>query len=105
MFVQAGDEWKPAGVWYTAGANTCVYSNPKEELGRTQHNVQTSNRRFRDDEFLIGRDLTRGRSKIRIRIKFTPIDRPLFPGTPFPQKPAWSEIRYAAYSYVIPRTR
>jgi hypothetical protein len=98
-----GGDWKPAGVWYTAGSNTCVYSNPKEELGATQHIVQTSNRRFRDDEFLIGRDLTRGQSKIRVRIQFTPIDRPLFPGQPFPERPAWSEIRYTAYSYVMPK--
>ena len=101
--VMTADGWKPAGVWYTAGSNTCVYSNPKEELGATQHVVQTSNRRFRDDEFLIGRDLTRGQSKIRVRITFTPVDRPLCPGTPFPQKPAWSEIRYTAYSYVMPK--
>src|SRR5205085_5786716 len=25
--------WKLAGIWYTAGSNTCVYSNPREELG------------------------------------------------------------------------
>jgi hypothetical protein len=29
-------EWKAAGVWYLAGSNTCVYSNPKEELGATR---------------------------------------------------------------------
>ena len=46
-------DWKPAGIWYLAGSNTCVYSNPKDELGATQHVVQTSNRRFRDDEFLV----------------------------------------------------
>ena len=23
--------WKSAGIWYLAGANTCVYSNPKDE--------------------------------------------------------------------------
>jgi hypothetical protein len=95
-------EWKPAGVWYLAGSNTCVYSNPKEELGATQHNVQTSNRRFRDDEFLIGREHTRGRSKVRVRVKFTPVDTPLFPGHPFPVDPAWSEMRYTCYSYVMP---
>jgi hypothetical protein len=75
-------EWKQAGIWYLAGSNTCVYSNPKEELGATEHRVQTSNRRFRDDEFLIARDLTAGRSSIRVRVKFTPVDRPLFPGYP-----------------------
>jgi hypothetical protein len=104
VFVQdAAGQWQPAGVWFTAGSNTCVYSNPKEELGATQHIVQTSNRRFRDDEFLIGRDLTRGQSKIRVRVKFTPVNRPLFPGQPFPEKPAWSEIRYTAYSYAMPK--
>jgi hypothetical protein len=95
-------EWKLAGVWYLAGSNTCVYSNPKEELGATQHVAQTSNRRFRDDEFLVGRDLTEGRSAIRVRIKFTPVQRPLFPGHPIPDL-AWSEIRYTAYCFVMPQ--
>src|SRR5437879_6262612 len=66
-------KFKPAGVWYLAGSSTCVYSNPKEELGAAQHMVQTSNRRFRDDEFLISRELTRKRSEIRIRLRFTPV--------------------------------
>src|SRR5262249_52503121 len=73
-------DWKPAGIWYLAGGNTCVYSNPKEELGATQHDVQTSNRRFRDDEFLLPRALTEGRSTIWVRVKFTPVKIPLFPG-------------------------
>jgi hypothetical protein len=93
--------WKLAGVWYLAGSNTCVYSNPPTELGETQHIVQTSNRRFRDDEFLIPRDLTEGRSAIRIRIQFTPVNRPLFPGYAVPEL-AWSEIRYTSYSFVLP---
>jgi hypothetical protein len=94
-------DWKPAGVWYLGGSNTCVYSNPKDELGATQHIVQTSNRRFRDDEFLVPRDLTRGRSAVRVRVKFTPVRRPLFPGQPLPEL-AWSEIRYTAYCFVMP---
>ena len=53
-------EGKLAGIWYLAGSNTVVYSNPKEELGATEHNVETSNRRFRDDEFLVSRELTQG---------------------------------------------
>jgi hypothetical protein len=93
--------WKPAGVWYLAGANTCVYSDPKGELGDTQHNVQTSNRRFRDDEFLVPRDLTEGCSAIRVRVEFTPVARPLFPGHPLPEL-AWSELHYHAYCFVIP---
>src|SRR5205807_4554475 len=94
-------DWKPAGIWYLAGSNTCVYSNPKDELGATQHIVQTSNRRFRDDEFIIPRDLTRGRSAIRVRVKFTPVKIPLLPGQPLTEL-AWSEIRYDAYCCVMP---
>jgi hypothetical protein len=94
-------DWKLAGIWYLAGSNTCVYSNPKEELGATQHIVETSNRRFRDDEFLISGGLTRGQKAIWIRVKFTPVDRPLFPGYPLAEQ-AWSEIRYTAYCFVLP---
>jgi hypothetical protein len=97
----AESDWKPAGIWYLAGANTCVYSNPNQELGATQHNVQTSNRRFRDDEFLVPRDLTEGRSSIRVRIKFTPVTTPLFPGHPLSEL-GWSELRYDAYCFVMP---
>jgi hypothetical protein len=93
-----------AGVWYTAGSNTAVFSSPPGELGATRHVVQTSNRRFRDDEFLLPLALTKGRNSIRVRVKFTPVDTPLFPGHP-PADLAWSEIRYTAYSYVLPRFR
>jgi hypothetical protein len=93
--------WKMAGIWYLAGSNTCVLSSPPGELGATRHVVQTSNRRFRDDEFLIPRDLTKGRSSIRIRVKFTPVETPLFPGHSLPEL-AWSEMRYTAYSFVMP---
>jgi hypothetical protein len=94
-------DWRPAGVWYLAGSNTCVYSNPPGELGATQHVAQTSNRRFRDDEFLVPRELTEGRSAVRIRVKFTPVKRPLFPGHPLPEL-AWSELRYTVYCFVLP---
>jgi hypothetical protein len=94
--------FEPAGIWYLAGGNTCVYSNPKDELGATQHIVQTSNRRFRDDEFLLPLALTRGRSEIRIRVKFAPVQRPLFPGHPLPEL-AWTEFRYDAYCFLLPR--
>ena len=99
--IQAKPDWKLAGIWYLAGANTCVYSNPKGELGAARHIVETSNRRFRDDEFLVPRNLTHGRSSIRVRVKFTPVATPLFPGCPLPEL-AWSEIRYDAYCFVMP---
>jgi hypothetical protein len=100
----AKSEGKLAGIWYLAGSNTVVYSNPKEELGATEHNVETSNRRFRDDEFLVSRELTQGRKAIWVRIKFTPVNRPLFPGYPIGNR-AWSEIRYTAYCFITPRSR
>jgi hypothetical protein len=97
----AAGNWQPAGIWYLAGSNTVVYSSPTEELGAAQHIAETSNRRFRDDDFLIPRNLTEGRSKIRVRIHFTPVNRPLFPGRPQDEQ-AWSEIRYTAYSFITP---
>jgi D-arabinan exo alpha-(1,3)/(1,5)-arabinofuranosidase (non-reducing end) len=93
--------FEPAGVWYLAGSRTCVYSNPKEELGTAEHLAQTSNRRFRDDEFLLARALTEGRSEIRVRIRFKPVMIPLFPGAPQAEL-AWSEMRYDAYCFVMP---
>jgi hypothetical protein len=63
--------------------------------------VQTSNRRFRDDEFLIARDLTAGRSAIRVRIAFAPVKIPLLPNRPLPNL-AWSELRYSAYCFTMP---
>jgi hypothetical protein len=100
----ARSEGKLAGIWYLAGSNTVVYSNPKEELGATEHNVETSNRRFRDDEFLVSRELTQGKKAIWVRIKFTPVNRPLFPGYPIGDR-AWSEIRYTAYCFINPKSR
>ncbi|HTL55097.1 MAG TPA: DUF2961 domain-containing protein [Candidatus Limnocylindrales bacterium] len=94
--------FKPAGVWYLAGSSTCIYSNPNEELGPARHIVERSNRRFRDDEFLLPLRLTRGCSKIRLRIKFAPVHVPLFPGAAPPEL-AWSEMRYEAYCFRMPR--
>ncbi len=93
--------WVLAGIWYLAGSNTSVYSNPKQELGATEHIVETSNRRFRDDEFLISRALTRGRKMVWVRVKFTPVNRPLYPGYPI-GKQVWSEVKYTAYCFVVP---
>ncbi len=93
--------WEAAGIWYLAGSNTSVYSNPKEELGASEHIAETSNRRFRDDEFLISRKLTQGRKTIWVRIKFTPVNRPLYPGYPAGER-AWSEIKYHAYCFITP---
>ena len=60
------DNWKPAGIGYLAGSNTCVFSGPAHELDTAQHIVQTSNRRFGDDEFLIPHTIAFGRSTIPV---------------------------------------
>lgn len=94
--------WEYAGIWYLAGSNTCLYSAPPGELEKRLLRTQTSNRRFRDDEFLIPDKLTRGRNSIRVRIKSVADDQELFPGFPFPRESAWSELDYELYSYVVP---
>ncbi|HVU33433.1 MAG TPA: hypothetical protein VHE61_08355 [Opitutaceae bacterium] len=77
-------------------------SHPKSELGAAQQVVEMSNRRFRDDEFLLPQGLTRGRSAIRGRVMFSPVVVPLFRGRPVGEL-AWSEIRYDASCFVMPR--
>jgi hypothetical protein len=96
-----GAPFERAGTWYLAGSNTCVYSNPPGELDPPVPIVETSNRRFRDDEFLVPRRLTQGRSSVRVRIVFVPSAKPLRPGLA-PPTSAWSELRYTAYSWVLP---
>ena len=97
-----GKNWESVGTWYLAGSNTCVYSDPKGELDKRQYNIQTSNRRFRDDEFMIPAKFTQGKSSIRVKVKCTPVMRDLYPGIAFPKESAWSELRYKVYSYVMP---
>ena len=97
----ASAAWQPAGTWYLAGSNSWVSSDAKGELGASEHDVRTSNRRFRDDEFLLPRELTRDRAAIRVRVVCAPVHHPLVPGRAEGEL-AWSEIRYAAYSYVMP---
>ncbi|HEX5554492.1 MAG TPA: DUF2961 domain-containing protein [Chitinophagaceae bacterium] len=95
--------WTYAGIWYLAGSNTCVYSNPGGELDKRQYKVETSDRRLRDDEFMLPAALTRGHRRIRIKIRDIPSAIKLYPGRRFPKKSAWSELDYAIYSFVMPQ--
>ena len=87
------------GIW--PAATPASIPIPKRSSVRPSTLSQTSNRRFRDDEFLLARALTEGRTEIRVRVRFTPVARPLFPGHPLPEL-AWSEMRYDAYCFVMP---
>jgi hypothetical protein len=90
-----------AGIWYLAGSNRCLYSNPKGELDAPTFTVESSNRRLREDEFAIRSELTRGRSALKIRIVWSKIEQPLMPGAELGEL-AWSELRYTAYCWVLP---
>src|SRR5882672_3905783 len=79
-----GASFQRAGTWYVAGSNRCVYSNPLGELSASVPVRETSNRRFR-----------------RERVSGPPGARPLLPGDAATEE-AFSEFRYAVYSYVIP---
>lgn len=95
-------EWKLAGTWYLAGSSTVLFSNPRGELEKRELRTKTSNRRFRDDEFLIPAHLTKKSSLMVVKVKFIPDNQLLFPEFPFPKESAWSELKYDVYNYVIP---
>jgi hypothetical protein len=102
-------EWEYVGDWFTAGSNTCVYSRPagrnftEAELAPTEHRIVTSNRRWREEEFLIPRRVTRNVARLDVKLEFVPDDRALYPGRPFPAESAWSESRYWVYCFTMPR--
>ncbi|MEM7371917.1 MAG: DUF2961 domain-containing protein [Bacteroidota bacterium] len=102
------DDWQDAGIWYTSGSNTYYHSYPRgkkfsdAELLPTNPEVITSNRRWREEEFLIGAHLTAGLSKLAIRVEWIPNEKALLPEQPFPQPSVWSESRYWVYSFVLP---
>jgi len=98
--VDDNSPFEVAGIWYTAGSTTSLYSNPPGELDPGEHVIQISDRRWRDDEFLIPRQLTQGRSSIRIRVRVLDNTQPLFPGASRTEA-AWTELAYRAYSYVL----
>jgi hypothetical protein len=99
--IAKGAHFERAGTWYLAGSNSCVFSDPFGELDPPAPFVETSNRRLRQDEFLIRPELTHGRRQVRMRIVFSPRAKPLLPGRALPAL-AWSELKYEAYSWRLP---
>jgi hypothetical protein len=99
-----GAPFQHAATWYLAGSTRYVLATPATETSLTGNSVQLGPRRWRDDEVLLPARLTAKRSAIRVRIRFTPSNLAVMPGAP-PAPQAWSEFRYQAYSYVLPRPR
>jgi hypothetical protein len=96
-----GAPFVDVGTWYLSGSNSCVFSDPAAELSPISPRLETSNRQWRDDEFLIPRAVTDGRSKIRVRLSFSSKPQPLQDNAS-PPPSAWSEFRYTAYTWTLP---
>jgi hypothetical protein len=94
--------WKYAGIWYLAGSATLVQSFPRGELDKRLYNVRTSNRLFRDDEFIIPAILTKNAAAIRVRVKPVIEKQELYPGKPYPKESTWSELAYDIYTFILP---
>ncbi|MBK7396173.1 MAG: DUF2961 domain-containing protein [Myxococcales bacterium] len=88
-----------AGVWHLAGSNRCLYTPVGGELATMTPLVQESNRRFREDEFVLPRHLVAGRSRVRVRLEPFGAATPLLPGTAAPPND-WSAFRYDLYAWV-----
>ncbi|MBI4622099.1 MAG: hypothetical protein HY736_02620 [Verrucomicrobia bacterium] len=52
-------------------------------------------------EFDVPREQALEIGRTTLRVTFTPMNIPLFPGRPLDEQ-AWSEIRYDAYCWVLP---
>jgi len=85
--------WQFVGIWFLAGSNSCIYSNPPLELDPIQNITQISNRRFRDDEFFVSGEFTANSELVDFQILFIPTEKG-------PINTAWSEIKYQVYSMI-----
>jgi len=101
---ETAQEWQAAGVWYTPGSTVFIHDRDDDDPETLDETIEVSTRRFKEEELLLSKTLTRGKSELKLKVEFVPINRPLRPGDPLEEQ-AWSEIRYAAYSYVMPYIR
>jgi hypothetical protein len=103
VYVEHEGRWCAAGTWYLAGSSTVYHSFPWQEgeLAPVRPVIITSNRRFRDDEFLLPARLTRGKERLRLRVEFAPRNPPLLPHLE-PAPSAWTEFAYRVYAWVMP---
>jgi hypothetical protein len=105
IFVRDGDDdsapFEHAGTWLTPGSTRCLYANAPTETGTVTPVIETSDRRWKDDELLISERLTRGKKSLRVRVVVTPSQTPLELGGPV-SPGAWTEFRYRAYAWLRP---
>lgn len=94
-----GAPWVLAGVWHTAGSHRCIFTPVASELATMTPVVQESDRRFREDEFVLPGSLVRGRARVRIKLEPFGVATPLLPGTPAPPND-WSAFRYELFGWV-----
>lgn len=92
-----------AGIWYHPGSNVAIFgwTPGTTETVNGPPEVITSNRRWREEELILPRALTRGRGAIRVRIVPVGTPKPLTPERPLPER-VWSAYRYTAYSWLLP---
>lgn len=77
------------GTWYLAGSTAVVYADSPTERGNVNEAIVTSPNRWRDDEFLLPRKLTAGRSSLHLHIEVA-------------SPSGWSAFRYTSWSYTRP---
>jgi hypothetical protein len=93
--------WKRAGSWYVAGGARHLYANAATETGAVAPDVRVSSRRFRDDELLVDRRFTEGRTRLRFRFVAVATGKPLLPSEPAPAA-AFSVFRLSAWAWKRP---
>eukprot|EP00039_Didymoeca_costata_P021860 m.345599 g.345599 ORF g.345599 m.345599 type:complete len:741 (+) comp26860_c0_seq1:167-2389(+) len=88
--------------WFTGGSNTVVFSDPSTETGEpmTSVKLETSNRRFRDVEYLIPSSATKNCTKVDVMITYQKVTQDIFPGQPFPKQDGWTEFGWEVWSIV-----
>jgi len=109
IWIRHQGEWASQGFWYSPGSTTSVLAQPPTNKWKAEaeeedpvNEERTVNRRFYETEFMIGKEWTQNKEYLEIKAVFSPRDKDLWPGHPFPEKSAWSEIRYDAYCFTLP---
>ncbi len=96
--------FRRAGTWLTAGSTRSLYANARTENGPVTPEIIDIPRRWRDDECLVARSLTRGVKNLRVRISVMPNTSGILAADP-PSPALWTEVRYRAYAWTLPASQ